>query len=224
MPEESQQPEKRHASQPWRTGDVSHLEQSGSDHESRTRRRHSRPTDSSVFIEAAELDAAYRDVEELGAGTERVSFRSEGKLETESELDMTPMVDVTFLLLIFFMVTAAFTMQRSLQVPTPRPDEPSQNVQQRDPQEDPDLVTIQVDRYNTYRVITSEWDVEAPSIPEMLLKLREAAQGNQRGQKPTRLLVMASPEALHEYVIAALDGGKGVNMSKIQLTMMNDDE
>ena len=37
--------------------------------------------------------------------------------KSDSEMDMTPMVDVTFLLLIFFMVTAAFAMQKSFQVP-----------------------------------------------------------------------------------------------------------
>ncbi len=35
----------------------------------------------------------------------------------EDELDMTPMVDVTFLLLIFFMVTASFTLQKSIKQP-----------------------------------------------------------------------------------------------------------
>src|SRR5512146_2340419 len=40
---------------------------------------------------------------------------------TDDGLDMTPMVDVTFLLLIFFMVTAAFALQRSIQIPTPAP-------------------------------------------------------------------------------------------------------
>ncbi|MGL6194708.1 MAG: ExbD/TolR family protein, partial [Thermoguttaceae bacterium] len=40
----------------------------------------------------------------------------------QQELDMTPMVDVTFLLLIFFMVTAAFALQRSIEVP-PQNDE-----------------------------------------------------------------------------------------------------
>src|SRR5688572_20269137 len=41
-----------------------------------------------------------------------VSLR-EKSAPQEAEMDMTPMVDVTFLLLIFFMVTASFTMQKS---------------------------------------------------------------------------------------------------------------
>ena len=44
--------------------------------------------------------------------------------ETEfEEMDLTPMVDVTFLLLIFFMITASFNLQKTIQVPPPDPDE-----------------------------------------------------------------------------------------------------
>ena len=39
------------------------------------------------------------------------------------EMDLTPMVDVTFLLLIFFMITASFTIQKTLQFPPPEKDE-----------------------------------------------------------------------------------------------------
>ena len=46
----------------------------------------------------------------------------------EDELDMTPMVDVTFLLLIFFMVTASFTIQKSLQQAHAKSDDPSPNA------------------------------------------------------------------------------------------------
>jgi biopolymer transport protein ExbD len=41
----------------------------------------------------------------------------------EAGLDMTPMVDVTFLLLIFFMITASFSIQKSMQADPPQPDD-----------------------------------------------------------------------------------------------------
>ena len=37
-------------------------------------------------------------------------------LNRSDDLDMTPMVDVTFLLLIFFMVTASFGLQRAIEM------------------------------------------------------------------------------------------------------------
>ena len=39
-----------------------------------------------------------------------------------SDINVTPMVDVTFLLLIFFMVTAAFSMQNDPQIAPKNPE------------------------------------------------------------------------------------------------------
>ena len=46
---------------------------------------------------------------------EEGEFKISGRELDDSGLDMTPMVDVTFLLLIFFMITASFSMQKSLE-------------------------------------------------------------------------------------------------------------
>ncbi len=179
------------------------------------------PSDS-LIIDASELDTAFHHVEELGEAADQVTFtKPQGDV---TELDMTPMVDVTFLLLIFFMVTAAFSLQRALPVPTPRPDEPSANVQQRDPSEDPDIVTVHVDENNTFRVVTTQWDVEAPSKHELLIKLREAREGGDQGRRPSKLLVMANVDAMHESVVAAMDAGSQVEMEQIQLMMVEDNE
>ena len=48
---------------------------------------------------------------------------------------------------------------------------------------DADTVTVHVDENNTFRVVTTDWDQEAPSKHELLLKLREARGGNSRGRK-----------------------------------------
>jgi biopolymer transport protein ExbD len=142
----------------------------------------------------------------------------------DSEMDMTPMVDVTFLLLIFFMVTAAFSLQKSIEIPKPKQDEASTQAQQQDPEEDPEYVTVFVDEFNTYHVITIDWDVEAPSQQELLRKLKEARDGNSAGRIPTKLLVKAHGEALHEKVVAALDAGTEVGMEQVQLVTVEESE
>jgi biopolymer transport protein ExbD len=175
----------------------------------------------SLIVDASELDMAYHHVDELeGEDLDRISFPKATRVD--SEMDMTPMVDVTFLLLIFFMVTAAFSLQRSIPVPTPRPDLPSSSAQQREM--DADTVTVHVDENNTFRVVTTDWDQEAPSKHELLLKLREARGGNSRGQRPSRLLVMANVDALHAAVVAAMDAGSQVEMEQIQLQMVEENE
>jgi len=142
----------------------------------------------------------------------------------EAEMDMTPMCDVTFQLLIFFMVTAAFAMQKSIELPKPKQDAPSTQVVAKDPEEDPSYVTVYVDEFNTYRVVTPDWDVEAPSEQELLRKLREARNAGSGGMVPTKLLVKAHGDSLHEKVVAALDAGTEVGMEQVQLMTIEESE
>lgn len=154
--------------------------------------------------------AAYVEEEDEPRG-----IKKKGNVE-ETEMDMTPMVDVTFLLLIFFMVTAAFTLQKSLQVPKPNPDDPSTQVQEEE-EDDSDRVTVQVDEFNTYHVITADWEEEAPSVQDLLRFLRQARDGDSTGKVPKTLLVEANGESFHERVVAALDAGSDTGFEEVLL-------
>jgi len=131
-------------------------------------------------------------------------------------VDMTPMVDVTFLLLIFFMVTAAFSLQKSLELPTSSKDTRGRE-QDRAWEENHNYVTVYVDEFNTYRVVTVDADEEAPSEQELLRKLRRARSGDSAGNIPSKLLVKAHGDSLHEKVVSALDAGTEVGMEQVQL-------
>lgn len=155
---------------------------------------------------------------------EPIVLQDEKREDIDADMDMTPMVDVTFLLLIFFMVTAAFSLQKSIEIPKPKQDEASTNAQPQPPEEDPDFVTVWVDEFNTYRVVTLDWDVEAPSELELLRKLREAREGNSAGQIPSKLLVKAHGDSLHEKVVSALDAGTEVGIEQVQLMTVEEME
>jgi biopolymer transport protein ExbD len=157
---------------------------------------------------------------------QKINLRPAGGSQ-ESEMDMTPMVDVTFLLLIFFMVTASFTMQKSLNIPKPESDEPSTQAQSiQDFQDNPEYVVVRVDAYNTYHISTAAWpdEIEAPSEQELLVKLRQARDGDAQGNIPSKLLVIANIEALHERVVTAIDAGNDVGMNEVQLLTVEEDE
>ena len=66
--------------------------------------------------------------------------------------------------------------------------------------------------------------MEAPSTHELLIRLREACESTRAGRRPTKLLVMANNEALHERVVAAMDAGSQVGMEEIQLMMVEENE
>lgn len=141
----------------------------------------------------------------------------------EAEMDMNPMVDVVFQLLIFFMVTAAFAMEKALMIPAPKPDESSAAAQPMEDSED-ETVTVVVDEFNSYVVSAADWEVEAPSEQEMRRKLREARAGDSQGRVPTKLLVKANGESLHEKVVAALDAGASAGYEKVQYMPVEGDE
>jgi biopolymer transport protein ExbD len=136
----------------------------------------------------------------------------------EDEMDMTPMVDVTFLLLIFFMITASFSLQKSLEQPRAATDDPAENVVE--PIIEEDYVEIIIDQNNNYYVTTRvEAEKEAPSEREMRAILSDAKENS----SATRLVIKAHLDAKHSRVITAWDAGVMVGMSKIEIKTTEQD-
>jgi len=145
------------------------------------------------------------------------------KMEADEELDMTPMVDVTFLLLIFFMVTAAFSMQKSIEVPSPDQQESAAQARTlEDIEKDDDYVIIEIRRDNT--ILVNEY--EAPGEQEVLVQLREAREGSPgtTGRGPSSLLVLADGECRHETVVMCLDAGNAVGMENVRLATVDEED
>jgi biopolymer transport protein ExbD len=144
-------------------------------------------------------------------GVEQLATKQDS---SDDEMDLTPMVDVTFLLLIFFMVTAAFALQKALEVP-PVTDEASSEQTVDDLEKD--SIVVRIDQDNVYWIGAPKWDEEqrTPSVAEMLAKVREAR--GEGGAGPTKLLVQANGDSRHEFVVAALDAGSAVGMEEIRL-------
>lgn len=155
--------------------------------------------------------------EEKALAAASASF-AKPKAPVRDDMDMTPMVDVTFLLLIFFMVTASFSVQKSVPRPAPQDQDPSTNAVQRDPEDNPDIVRVQVDEYNAYNVITTDWDRVVGSKQDLIGALGEAHEGDQSGNQPTKLIVEAHEECIHAAVIAALDAGREANFATFEIT------
>lgn len=146
---------------------------------------------------------------------EPINSKSE---RSEDELDMTPMVDVTFLLLIFFMITAAFALQKSLEIPKAE-DDTAASVATVDDMEKDSLV-VRIDADNVFWIGAPTWEEEqrAPSKADMRAKVRDAKEKGGLGTKPlSKMLVQANGDSTHEYVVAALDAGSGAGMEEISL-------
>jgi biopolymer transport protein ExbD len=158
-----------------------------------------------------------QDSSEYAIDLAELQERLEKGERAEVEMDMTPMVDVTFLLLIFFMITAAFALQKSIEVP-PQDDEQAAQAETVDELEK-DSIVIRVDGDNIYWIGCPAWPEEqrAPSMLAMRAKVREARRGNEQGRGPAQMLVQAHGDSTHEYVVAALDAGSAEGMEEIRL-------
>ncbi|MGE3405431.1 MAG: ExbD/TolR family protein [Pirellulales bacterium] len=139
----------------------------------------------------------------------------------DDEVDMTPMIDMTFLLLIFFMVTASFALQKSIVIPPPDISESaSQSRAPEEPEEEDDYVQVQIKSDDTIWV----GDSVAPSRQELISKLKEAREGGGDGSGQRNMMVMASDECHHEVLVMVMDAGTAAKMEKIRLAPSGEDD
>ncbi len=138
------------------------------------------------------------------------AFQLRRKSRTDEDMDLTPMVDVTFQLLIFFMVTASFALQKSIQVPTPDPDQKGA-TQQLQILEDLEgsSIRVQIDSANVIAV-DDEPVTDATRLTEVL-------KDKMRKEQKTELLISVHAAALHRSVIAVIDAANDVGMQKIRM-------
>lgn len=146
---------------------------------------------------------------------ETVPFGKRGKRE-EAEMDMTPMVDVTFLLLIFFMVTASFKLQKAIEQPPDLSDEPSDVVLEQE-EEQEEAIEIFIDENDNYLIQSNETDPEeAAGKVEMWSKVRLVKNGSPNAK---RLLITVDENASHGAVINAWDAGADAGIGQISISI-----
>ncbi|TWU57222.1 ExbD/TolR family protein [Rubripirellula reticaptiva] len=136
----------------------------------------------------------------------------------EEEMDMTPMVDVTFLLLIFFMVTAAFSLQKSIEMPRQQTDAPSTNSEPEET-EDLDMVEVQVDEFGSFLVMAPEWERETPGKQNLISTLKEAAGNNNDGM---RLVIKVHESAKLFALVDAMDAGTIAGYAELEVTQVEE--
>jgi biopolymer transport protein ExbD len=131
--------------------------------------------------------------------------RSRGEIE---EMDLTPMVDVTFLLLIFFMITASFSMQKTLEVPPPDPETQGASPVPLDQIEE-NSVVVRVEPGDVY-FVDDRPVADAADLPSAISAAM--TEGNR-----SELVIEAADAARHESVVRVYDAGNEIGMQRIRL-------
>lgn len=152
-------------------------------------------------------------VEQVEASTG--SFTIGRDIDDDEEMDLTPMVDVTFLLLIFFMITASFSLEKT--IPTPVPDPNDQSSSQPIPQQDElqeKSILIEVAADNS--ILLDEEPLDDPAL------LRDKLITLMQQQQKAEALVKVDDAAIQEIVVYVLDTANDVGMQKIRLASRPD--
>lgn len=135
-------------------------------------------------------------------------------LELE-EFDLTPMVDMTFLLNMFFMLTTSYALLRSIEIPAPAPTSrtaQSKPISLDDIQEGSIMININAD--NTVLVE----DEKAP-----LDRLGEAIKRVMRDTGKVEAVISGDPECFHQTVMTVYDVASDVGLTRVRLANTKDD-
>lgn len=129
--------------------------------------------------------------------------------ESADTMDLTPLVDVAFLLLLFFMLTASYTIQKTIEVPQPESDE------LRTAQALPRLEDLQRENVIVRVAADNVISVDEEETPAagLAVALRERLRSSGR----TQLVIKADDQALHETVVAVIDAANEVGMQRIRI-------
>jgi len=120
----------------------------------------------------------------------------------EDSVDLTPMIDVVFLLLIFFMVTMRIVQEETeLIIPLPSnvtPPEPPEHL--------PQNINIEIDPFGQVSVDGQPMDKpDERSLPQLTAYLLRRGQMDARGPAKTIINITPDGQARHKHTINVLN-------------------
>ncbi|MEE4163490.1 MAG: biopolymer transporter ExbD [Woeseiaceae bacterium] len=125
--------------------------------------------------------------------------------EEESEINLTPMLDVVFIMLIFFIVTASFIKEAGIDV-----NRPDSFTAER--QEDA-AILIAISEANEI------WIDRKPVEPRAV---RDAIERLHLENPKGSIVIQADEESNHETLVVVLDAAKAVGVGNVAIASSND--
>ena len=132
------------------------------------------------------------------------------RAKTEPEVNMTSLIDVVLLLLIFFTVSTSFVKQSQISIRLPEADSAAIV------EEVPEQVDIMITEQGTYLVNNRELVNSRPeTIRNALLKVSG-------GDSNLPLTISADANARHQHVVTAMDVAGKLGFTRISIATIND--
>jgi biopolymer transport protein ExbD len=128
-----------------------------------------------------------------------------GGEEEENEINLTPMLDVVFIMLIFFIVTASFIKEAGIDVD--RPDAPSADSQ------DDAAILIAISANDEIWIDRRE--TEPNAVRGMIERLHAE---NLKGS----IVIQADEESTHEMLVVVMEAAKQAGVTNVAIAALKD--
>lgn len=133
------------------------------------------------------------------------------QLREEESINLTPLIDVVFLLLIFFMVSTTFTKETHLSIDLPEASgEPML--------EQPENIEIIINADGSYAI---NGNALTNSEVTTLLSALGSTLGEDANAGATPLVITADAKAAHESVVRAMDAAGQMGFVQLSITTRN---
>jgi len=131
---------------------------------------------------------------------------------TQPEVNLTSLIDVVLLLLIFFMVSTSFVKQSQITISLPQADSAAVV------EEVPDQIDIMITETGSFLVNGREL------INSRVETIRNALQKVSGGNNNLPLTISADANAKHQDVVTAMDVAGRLGFTRISIATLNDPE
>jgi biopolymer transport protein ExbD len=157
-------------------------------------------------------------VPELADALPAFTFRRDrATQDIEEDMDMTPMIDVVFQLLLFFMLISTFQVQKAIGFPDPGDTKEAKNVPTLG-QLGRDRVLVAINAQNQIELLHYDGQgKESRREPIKREDLTDRFSQIAKNERKTAVLIQADDKAQHDSVIAVIDAAYQANMEDIRI-------
>jgi biopolymer transport protein ExbD len=132
------------------------------------------------------------------------------RARTQPEVNLTSLIDVVLLLLIFFMVSTSFVKQSQINISLPQAE--SSTIVEAPPEQ----IDIMITASGTYLVNGRELINNRPET------IRNALQKVSDGNNNMPMTISADANAKHQHVVTAMDVAGRLGFTQISIATVND--
>jgi len=131
-----------------------------------------------------------------------------GHKEENVEVNLTPLIDVVFLLLIFFMVTTTFDRHARLKVSLP--ESSAKTTQQKD-----EPLVLSIDAKGNY--FLNDRQIVNQQLDTLKQALRKTIGEKNQDYKDVALVLRADANTPHQSVVRAMDAASQLGMTRLSI-------